>query len=257
MFTGSLVIHDARLREAVIGWTLANEHLLSSRQLMNVANRLPAVPAGMGDFSATLALAGGPKWAGHLTGKAIEGTYGPLDRSLSLSHPSQALLRLRAALGVHTRTEILATLASETGQIMTHAEIALHVASTPRNVRLALDDLVLADVVTAVARSGPTAYKCRRPLAAQEWLGPIPFMPPWVTLLPALAAFRRALVDHDNPVEQAVFARRLLDHHSDSLRWLDLPPPPRQTGREAAPGLASWLLDIAAAVEAGVRVLPR
>lgn len=257
VFSASLVVHDARLREGMISWLLANHHLLGSRQVLNVANRLPAVPAGMGDFSATLAIAGGPKWAGHTPGRGIPGNYGPLDRPLRLERPALALLRLRAALGVHARTEILALLASEQAPTMTHAEIALHVASTPRNVRLALDDLVLAQVVGAVSRSGATRYRCQRPDAFQSWVGPLPPMPPWVTLLPALAALRTALTDHTTDIERAVAARRMLDHHGDTLRWLDLPPPPRHIGQHTATSLAEWLLEITPVIESGVRVAPR
>lgn len=256
VFSASLVEHDARLREGTIGWLLANHHLLGSRQVLNVANRLPAVRAGMGDFSATLALAGGPKWAGHKPGNAISGTYEPLDRPLHLERPSLALLRLRAALGVHARSEILALLAAEPAPTMTHAEIALHVASTPRNVRLALDDLALAHVVAPVRRSGATRYRCHRPDAFQAWVGPFPAMPPWVTLLPALAALRRALTDHTTDIERAVAARRMLDHHGDDLRGLDLPPPPQNLGQHTAVGLAEWLLQITPIIESGVRVVP-
>ncbi|CAN5209652.1 hypothetical protein BH23ACT9_BH23ACT9_37160 [soil metagenome] len=160
VFTASLVRHDARLREGVIGWLLAHGHHLGSRQVLAVANRLPAVPAGMGAFSATLAQAGGPTWAGHGAGTPIPGSYTALDRPLRLDRPSMALLRLRAALGVHARSEILAVLGGGDAPTLTHGELSAYIASTPRNVRLALDDLGAAGVVTTAGRLGPARYRC-------------------------------------------------------------------------------------------------
>lgn len=255
VFTAPLVRFDARLREGVIGWLLGNGHLLGARQVLAVANRLPAVPAAMADFAATLRRAGGPAWTSHQVGTPIDGVYQPLGRRLDLERPARALLRLRAALGVHARSEVLAVLADERERALTHADLAMFIASTPRNVRLALDDLILAGVVTVSGRSGTQRYRCAHPEALREWIGPIPELPAWPTLLPALTALRQALITGDNDIERSVNVQRMLDHHADNLSRLELPPLPKARGRELAGAVAGWLLEVSQVVWSGVGVV--
>ncbi|CAN5209690.1 hypothetical protein BH23ACT9_BH23ACT9_37170 [soil metagenome] len=82
-------------------------------------------------------------------------------------------------------------------------------------------------------------------------------MPPWVTVLPAITALRRALTDEASPIEQAVAARRMLDHHAAALAWLDIPPPLGSSGRDLASAVAGWLLDVSSSIEHGLRVVVR
>ena len=239
VFTAPLIAFDARLREHAIGWVLAHGNLMGSRQVLAVANRLPAVPAAMADLTATLKKAGGPTWASCDVGTPLDGDYRPLDRRLDLGQPALALLRLRAALGVHARAEILAVLAGNDTGAMTHADLALYIASTPRNVRLALDELVSAGVVTIGARAPAQRYRCERPDALRQCIGPIPAMPPWPTLLPAVTALHRALLGATSDIERSVNAKRAADHHRETLDHLDLPRLPAAHGHDVAPAVAT------------------
>lgn len=251
MFTAPLIGFDARLRDQVIGWLLAHGHLLGARQVLSVANRLPAVPDVMADFSATLYRAGGPAWVGHEVGTVIDGEGRPLQRRLDMVSASMALLRLRAALGIHARSEVLAVLADDRERALTHADLALYIASTPRNVRLALDDLVLAGVVTTAGRR----YRCVDAAALRAWIGPIPAAPAWPTVVPVVTALRQALLSADEGIERAVRVRRVLDHHAGVLGRLDLPAPPAAAGRELVPAVRAWLLDLTDAIRVGVEVV--
>jgi hypothetical protein len=252
VFTAPLVRFDARLREGVIGWLLAHGRLLGARQVLAVANRLPAAPAAMADFTATLRRAGGPAWVGHQEGHPIDGTYQPLSRGPDVGRPALALLRLRAVLGVDARSEVVAVLGDDTARALTHADLAMFIASTPRNVRLALEDLVLGGAVTVSGRSGSQRYRCAQPDALRAWIGSIPALPPWPTLLPALTAMRQALIAGGGDVERSVNVQRMLDHHANNLNRFALPPFPHARGRALAGAAESWLLEVEPVVRSGV-----
>lgn len=242
VFTAPLAEQDARLRGHAISWLLAHGGLLGARQVLAVANQLPAIPSVMGNFTATLKAAGGPSWAGYSVGTPIPGVYPPSDRRLPIERPSLAVLRLRAAFGLHARAEVLTVLAGEEARPMTHAELAPHIASTPRNVRLALDDLVLAGVVDTQNHSGTRRYRCVDAPALREWVGPIPRMPPWPAILPALTALSCALRSGTGDVERSVRALRLLERHREALALIDYAPLPTSEGRSFAEELTAWLL---------------
>ena len=246
VFTAPLAEHDARLREHAISWLLAHGRLLGARQVLAVANRLPAIPSVMGNFAATLTAAGGPAWAGSGVGTPIPGVYTPSARRLPIERSSLAVLRLRAAFGLHARAEVLAVLACEGARPITHAELAPHIASTPRNVRLALDDLVLAGVVDTQTHLGTRRYRCVDPSALREWVGPIPTMPAWPAILPALTAVTCALRSGTGDVERSVRGLRMLERHREALALIDYAPLPTSEGRSFAEELTAWLLGASA-----------
>jgi hypothetical protein len=132
-----------------------------------------------------------------------------------------------------------------------HADLALFIASTPRNVRLALDDLSLAGVVTTAGRR----YRCVDAAALRAWIGPIPETPPWPTVVPVVTALRQAVLAAGDDIERAVGVRRALDHHAAVLGRLDLPAPPVAAGRELVPAVRQWLLDLTDAIRAGVGIV--
>lgn len=135
-----------------------------------------------------------------------------------LSAPINFAFRLRLALGLGVRAEIVRVLLTSGHPELTAREIADWVAFSKRNVNEGLNDLVDADLLTASWRRRERSVRIdRERWAAFLGLGvwELPRFVDWVRLLPALLAILRWL-DEDALLERTPYlresaARRLLD----------------------------------------------
>jgi hypothetical protein len=110
ILTAGLGDEDARLRDAAIDWCVEAGYLVNGSRLTHISSG-----AGLGDdaglqqFLATVAAAGGPVWGGRDVAPAPHSARGKVNLT-SLAGDARLLLRLRASVGVNARADILAIL---------------------------------------------------------------------------------------------------------------------------------------------------
>lgn len=144
--TAALGDADARLRDTSIDWCIAYGRYVNTTRLRRVVEEMGTRPESIGEYAATVAAGGGPRWP-----MASDPRPGYRSRGKAhldhLDSVARLILRLRAAFGVNARADVLAALALRPDAALTLADLARITRFTKRNVALTVDALALAGLV--------------------------------------------------------------------------------------------------------------
>ncbi|MCU0646440.1 MAG: hypothetical protein MUF00_00475 [Gemmatimonadaceae bacterium] len=161
----SLFLRDRepRLREVLASWVSENAPLLSVQRLKNLRSRYPsALHQRIAEFSQEArALSRHPRWQSLGDGdddaeRAPQLPAIPRATAPALHHAAALLLRLRTAMGVGLKADVL-TLALGTDGVLTVREIADALAYTLVGSRAAATDLASAGFLVE-SRGKPSAF---------------------------------------------------------------------------------------------------
>lgn len=242
-FTAPLLPHDARLRDEVLSWCLLHHRWIGQRQLLHVL-RPVAIPAHFGDLAATVAAHDGPRWPGHGVGTPLRFHGSSRDLRLRFTRPSLAIFRFRAAFGLHARAEILAALLNLDGE-PTAVQLQDYVASTPRNLRDALGDLVSSGLVTTSGHERGARFRLVAPGPLGTLMGPLASTARWKVLVPLVSEITRVLATSDgSPIQRSAEVLRTMRRTEGSWRSAgELPPAPSEE-TDYALEVATWSLEL-------------
>ncbi len=158
---------EKRLLDIAAGWLDVGSRLVSTQRARTIAGRFASCHASAIASVATIALkAGDHRWKKLVTHEGDEAASLIRPKSLGplrLDAPPALMLRLRAGFGMGTKADALALLIG-TGDSMPLRAIADNLSYGSRPLRLALEDMVLADLVRRLATS-PVQYQ----VMADQW----------------------------------------------------------------------------------------
>jgi hypothetical protein len=228
--TAELGDTDARLRDTSIDWCIAYGRFVNATRLRRVVEELAVRPEAIGEYAATVAAAGGPRWP-----MASDPRLGYRSRGKAhlerLDSTPRLILRLRAAFGVNARADVLAALVMRPGTALTLADLARITRFTKRNVALTVDALALAGIVELESVGNERrASLCREPL--QSWLPTPPVQPvDWIDRFVVGVSTLRFLAAQQptKPSVRTIEARALVRELQTPIRRGLLPQP--DTGR--------------------------
>lgn len=226
VFSLEVARHDPRLFDELLDWLRENERLISVQRLRNLARDergrrvVQAALAWVSRFRSNPRFSG----AGHAGGGDAEPLFsqttgairkrdptflehglvrGPAEPSFKSRRPDVALpinfaFRLRLALGVGSRAEVIRHLLTMPAADSSVQQIAQATAFAKRNIAETLDGLLAAGLVTAT----PVANERRYSLERAAWAGllhldasRLPGHREWPRLLSALRRLLRFLAD--------------------------------------------------------------
>ena len=251
--TAELGDADARLRDTSIDWCVSYGRYVNTTRLRRVVEEMATRPEAIGEYAATVAAGGGPRWP-----MASDPRPGYRSRGKAhLEHLDSAprlILRLRAAFGVNARADVLAALALRSGTALSLADLARITRFTKRNVALTVDALALAgllefDVVGNERRAGLRRERLR------PWL-PTGRVEPveWVDRFRVGLATQRFLAGQQ-PTKRsvrAIEARALVRDLHPAIRRALLPQPKSGEFREAfGDAFDAWVEQLSLLLETG------
>lgn len=244
VLTAELGDADARLRDVSTDWCVEYGRYVNGSRLRGVVSELGTPSERIGEFVATVAAAGGPRWpmgTQPLPGYSSRGKA----RLTSAGSRARLRIRLRAAFGVNARADILAALLSARSVEMSLADLARTTRFSKLNVASAVDALSLAGLVDV--RSVGNEQRVR--MGAVEILPgvrpPIP-QPDWVaTFGVALAVLRFQLLGDRSPAVRAIEARGLVERLRSRIAAARLPEPNLEAmGDEFGVAFDRWIVDL-------------
>jgi hypothetical protein len=165
---GSLWLEPAerRLWRILRVWAQVGARWLSVQRLKNLSPSYPdEVRAGLNKFAwECLNVGGDPRWKPLAKGPRSETVLkgSELEASPEFRTPAALLLRLRVGLGVGVKADVLAFLLGRAGGKETIGEIAAAVRYHRRAVQRAVDELVAAGFLLALA-TAPASYRAPLP----------------------------------------------------------------------------------------------
>ena len=242
--TAELGDTDARLRDLSTDWCVTYGRYVNGSRLKQVVREL-ATPAHLiGEYVATIAAAGGPRWPMATRPRA---DYAPRGKARvdSALQPARLRIRLRAAFGVNARADVLSALLSTPSGGMSVADLARLTRFTKPNVASAVDALLLAGLVVARAAGNE-----RRLFLAHEGdilpglRPPVP-QPDWVSRFGlALDVLRFVNRDGMSTAVRAIEARRVVEPLIGTMSSEGMPKPNLNAlGAEFATAFDRWLVD--------------
>lgn len=274
VFTLEVARHDPRLFDELLDWLRENERLISVQRLRNLSRDerdrqvVQAALAWVSRFRANPRFAGAPRDVNGASEHLFPGTEGALwgsdptflehglvrgtaEPSFKSRHPDVALpinfaFRLRLALGVGGRAEVIRYLLTTRAGDASVQQIAQATAFAKRNVAETLDGLLAAGLVSAT----PVANERRYALDRGAWgrlldLDPrrFPGHREWPRLLTALRQIMRFLADsaHEelSPYLRASAARDLMESIERDLRVAGVAVPTANLAGEVWDGFAT------------------
>lgn len=146
--TAELGDADARLRDVSTDWCVAFGRYVNGSRLRGVVGELGTPPDSIGEFVATVAAAGGPRWPMGTRPRAGYRSRGKA-RLTSATSRARLRIRLRAAFGVNARADILAAFLSTRSLELNIADLARVTRFSKLNVASAVDALTLAGLLEA------------------------------------------------------------------------------------------------------------
>lgn len=242
--TAELGDADARLRDVSTDWCVAFGRYVNGSRLRGVVGELQTPADLIGEFVATVAAAGGPRWP---MGTQPRPGYESRGKARLSSAGSRARLRirLRAAFGVNARADILAALLSARSLEMNLADLARATRFSKLNVSSAVDALTLAGLI----ESRPVGNERRVRLAPVDALpglrAPVK-QRDWVaTFGVALEVLRFEGRAVGSSSVRAIEARRLIERLRPSIASAGLPEPNlRAFGDEFGAAFDRWIVDL-------------
>ena len=215
--TAEIGADDVRLLDVSSDWCVSYGTYINGSRLKRVAREMKSPPGLIGEYAATVAKAGGPRWS-----MATEPRSGYFHRGKArldtAASNGRLRVRLRAAFGVNARADVLAALLTRPLDEMRIADLARTTRFSKENVTVAVDALVLAGLV----RIRSVGNERRASLATKSFLlpslrGPIP-QPDWIHRFgPALLVLRFLEGSDLSPTVFAIEARRVMDSARNPL----------------------------------------
>ena len=165
----SLALRDEerRLDHVMKFWLADHVRLLSASRLANLVGDYPAsVRRSLADLAVELVRAGDPRWrrlAAGVAGRrraAVRAERSREPSTIPLRDRTTILLRLRVAIGVGIKSDVLALLIGLAESRQTVRQMSLALGYQERALRRAVEDLAWAGLVTQVA-TAPVSYMTR------------------------------------------------------------------------------------------------
>jgi hypothetical protein len=237
---------DARLRDEMLDWCVANHRFVSVVRLRNSLKTAPPdVQEAFGDVAATVRHFARAPWPGD----GDVQPFVPTGRSSApdLTRPALVQLRLRAVVGTSVRAEILRLMLAEPARLYGAAELACAAAHGKGSAAAALELLAMSGVVETQVSGNQFRYRLARPHQLANLLEPLPLhFPDWPArfrIVHAVLLFAESAPRDGMP--RAVEARRAIRSLEPDLRRLRLDRRLRSVGGEALAGdFERWSLDV-------------
>jgi hypothetical protein len=223
--TAQLGDADARLRDVSTDWCVAYGRYVNGSRLKQVVREVQTSPEAIGEYVATVAAAGGPKWP-MATRPRSDYASRSKARLDSATNKARLRVRLRAAFGVNARADILAALLSDLRMRPSVADLARLTRSTKPNVASALDALILAGLVEAkVVGNGRRVFLTGKG-AILPGLQPPVAQPDWVIRFGvALQVLRFLTLDGMLESVRGIEARRVVEPLMGNIIGEGIPRP--------------------------------
>lgn len=188
MLAALLGEEDARLSDEALAWAVANADLLSRGRMKAILSRWEAVidARAWNRFATSLRRATGGSWPGARddNGRAAVRDRRPVPLTGSASRLG---LRLRAAVGVGARAEVLAVMLTRAEREFAAGELAVFAQTTKRNTAATLQTLARSGTVRRRQRGNKACYRLTAATPWTELVGPVPAVAvAWVPLLTSL-----------------------------------------------------------------------
>jgi DNA-binding transcriptional ArsR family regulator len=244
--TAELADADARLRDVSTDWCVHYGRYINGSRLKQVARELRTPADAIGEYVATVAAAGGPKWPLATHPRPDYAMRGKARLQVARSMP-QVRIRLRAAFGVNARADVLAALLGTSAHGASVAELARATRFTKQNVAFAVDALVLAGLLDTRAEGNERRLSLPKGAALLPGLRPPVPQPDWVTRFGvALEVDRFSQRGGMTPSVRAIEARRLVDGLRDRLTSEGIPQPDLAVfGVDFATAFDRWVVELA------------
>lgn len=177
--TAELGDADARLRDVSTDWCVTYGRYVNGSRLRQVSRELGTPSESVGEYVATIASAGGPRWPMATRPRP---DYVPRGKARleSVESLPRLRIRLRAAFGVNARADVLAALLAEPASGLSVADLARRTRFSKPNVAFAVDALLLAGLLEArsignerrvlLAGRGELLPRLRRGVEQPDWV---------------------------------------------------------------------------------------
>lgn len=249
LLTGSLGNTDPRLRQESQDWCLNYHWLLSRARLRTLRKAWPA-SKGWGEYAGALQESLGQPWPGAEVAEGVQETGKSILRLEN--QPALLSVKLRAAIGVGARTEILRVLLG-TKLPLTAAEIARKAVYSKRSIAESLQGLTASGMVNTYPENKRLRYALKDPQALSKLLGGIGVQRD--SLLPDFKALARLLhelgtVEDAPPQVRSIEARHLLtslvhDLGETAVGRIEIPRPGEDAWEALQKAVQRWLRSIA------------
>ncbi len=242
--TAELGDADARLRDLSTDWCVVYGRYVNGARLKQVVRELGTPMDALGEYVATVAAAGGPRWPMATRPRS---DYLPRGKARLPAANSTARLRirLRAAFGVNARADLLAALLAAAPAGVSAADLSRATRFTKPNVASALDALVLAGLVTARSVGNERRFVLPPGVPILPGLVPPVAQRDWVLRYRAALLVHRFLeLDGMSTIVRAIESRRLIEPIVDAMSAEGMPIPELSvTGAAFAGVFDRWLAD--------------
>ncbi|MGZ8805123.1 MAG: helix-turn-helix domain-containing protein [Microbacterium sp.] len=243
--TAELADADARLRDVSTDWCVAYGRYVNGSRLKQVVRELRTPPEAIGEYVATVAVAGGPTWPMATLPRPDYATRGKarLDSAMALS---RLRIRLRAAFGVNARADVLAALLAGPRIGLSVADLTRQTRFTKPNVAFAVDALVLAGLINERTVGNERRVALTQSGKILPGLVPPVVQPDWVTQFGvALEVLRFENRDGMSTTVRAIEARRVVESLRDRITREGLPQPNLDAlGEEFGVAFDRWIVQL-------------
>lgn len=236
---------DARLRDVSTDWCVAYGRYINGSRLKQVVRELRTPAGAIGEYVATVAVAGGPKWPMATEPRAHYSNRGKARLEVARSR-SQVRIRLRAAFGVNARADVLAALLAAPPTGLSVADLARVARFTKPNIAFAVDALVLAGLLEARAVGNERRAFLPKGAVVLPGLRQPVRQPDWVARFGvALEAYRFSMGREMSPSVRAVGARQVIEDVGDWMASEGVPQPSRDAvGVDFGGAYDRWVLKL-------------
>lgn len=237
-----------RVREVALDWCIGHGRIVNGSRLRSVAAEIGSDQARLGNFAATVAASGGPRWPMATDGP----TYATRRKVVvsDLAGPSRLNWRLRAAFGVNARADILVALGPTPGNALSIADLARRTRFTKRNISVAVASMALAGVVEVDRRGNEDRVRLSAGFPLLPWLDVPPaavidWTSRWHVALRVLDV--ATATASASPAVRAVEVRAAALGQLDRLSDAGLPRPDLTVaGPAVAKAMDAWICGLAA-----------
>jgi hypothetical protein len=220
---------DARLADEAIDWCVRyGASFVSKTRLKGLIGRFDAeTQRRFDDFAATVNAHARTGWPTKANARRWRASG--KSRMTELDHPSQSLLRLRAAFGTTSRAELLLAMVTQRDpREWRPTSWFAGLGYTRRSVARILDELAISGVAEAKRIDNANAYRLRDVATLRRLVPTLPDTDgAWHLRLPLLASALDLVTRFGKkaPILRAVEAHRWLDEHKRTLAMLDATAP--------------------------------